>query len=596
MKRAFQKIRYGLIALGVTAFAHAGEVEMDITPRVLRLGESAICRIVVRDAANAPAPRLPPLNGFEVAAAGTEQNIQLVNGRQSISFAYRFQLTPLAAGDYLIGPFRYQLDGKIVDLPAVQIQVLPMETAGAGNQAQSIREVLFATLTASRPQVYAQEVFDLTIQLYSQPGINLDRNISLLDFDTTGLSLSGFEELASGREAVNGRVYDVRRFRARATALATGTFTLRPRLRVNLIIPRSRERMRDPFFGDSFFDNFFGRVETRAHTVDTEPLVLQVLDLPAEGRPSNFSGAVGRYAFEVSASPLQLRVGEPITLRYRIQGLGNIDTVRAPELALPDAFRAFDAQLVEQNANTGLKVFEQVVIPRSADVKELPAISFSYFDPEVGKYVTIARGPYPLELAAGDGGNAPLLQGAPARAATEPKTLGDDLVYLKSAPSRWPRATSSKGANPVAVHALPALALLLAAVYARHRDRLQKDPAKAARLRAPRSARAALARARAYRDQPVEAASALADALQRYFGPLLGIAPGQLDAESVCARLCAGGMDSASLDELRALFNFCERMRYAGPAAAISESDRAELQRHLERAPDLFSACRRYAR
>lgn len=594
MRRALQRIACIGALLAWAYVARAADVEMEINPRVLRLGESAMCRIIVHDSANAPAPRLPPLSGFEVTAAGTEQNIQIVNGRQTVFSAYRFQLTPVAAGDFQIGPFRYEFGGRVVDIPAVQIQVLPADSAGGG-QVQSMDELLFATLTASRPNVYVQEVFDLTLQLYSQPGINLDRNISLLDFDTTGLSLSGFEELSGGREAVNGRIYDVRRFRARATALTAGEFNLQPRLRVNLMVQRSRERLRDPFFGDSFFDNFFGRVETRAHTVETRPLALRVLELPAEGRPSNFSGAVGRFSFEVAASPLQTRAGEPITLRYRVQGQGNLDTVRPPSISLPDAFRTFDPQLVEQNANAGLKIFEQVVIPRTAGIKELPAIAFSYFDPALERYETVVRGPYPLEIAAGNGISAPALQSIESRPAQERAALGADLVYLKPAPRRWSDARKPEPIPPQ-IHLLPALALVAAALYARRRSRLARDPSLAARLRAPRGARADLARARTLLDRPAEAAGALSDALARFFGPLMGIPPGGVDADAVCARLSAGGMNASQVEEVRELFAFCERMRYAGPAAPATEADRAALARLLDRAPELFHACRRFAR
>jgi hypothetical protein len=580
------------LALVLFAAARAAEVEMDITPRVLRLGESAICRIVVKGAVNAPQPRLPPLQGFEVAAAGTEQNIQIVNGRQTVFTAYRFQLTPVAAGDFLIGPFRYDLGDRVVDIPAIQVQVLPMQGAG-GEAVQSLDELLFATLTTSRPKAYVGETFDITINLYTQPGLNLDRNVSLLDFDTTGLTLSNFEELAGGREAVAGRVYDVRRFRARATALTSGAFTLQPRLRVNIIVQRQRSP-RDPFFGDSFFDSFafFGRVETRAHTLDVRPLELRVHELPAEGRPSNFSGAVGRYSFEVSASPLQLAVGEPITLRYRIQGRGNIDTVRAPAPTWPDGFRAFDIQLVDQNAESGLKVFEQVVIPRAASVTELPAVAFSWFDPEAERYETAVRGPFPLELAAGASGT--ILQGMDARPAAERGPLGADLVYLKPTPKR-PRAAPALEIPP-ALHGVPALALLLAAVYARRRARLLRDPIYAARLRAPRGAREGLARARSLLEKsPAEAANALADTLARFFGPLLGLPPGQVDADSVCGRLQKAGLDAPALNDVRAMFDFCERMRYAGPTALSSDADRVQLARHLERAPELLRICRRLA-
>ncbi|HMP75774.1 MAG TPA: BatD family protein [Kiritimatiellia bacterium] len=596
-----------LVALAIALLlpptaAHAAEVELDVNPKVLRLGESTLCRIIVRDAQNAPAPRLPQLNGFEVRGAGQETSIRIENGQQSAYTAYRFHLIPQAAGDFQIGPFRYDYNGRVIDLPAVQVQVLPAQDAGANANAQELDELVFASLTATRPHVYVQEIFELTLQLYIRTGINLDRNVSLLDFDTLGLSLTGFEELASTRESVNGQIYDVRRFRTRASALTAGTFDLKPRLRVNIIVPQRRERMRDPFFGDGFFDGFFNRVETRAHTVDTKPLALRVLDLPAEGRPSSFAGAVGRFSFDVTAAPLDTRVGEPITLTLRIQGRGNLDAVGAPAIALPDSFRSYDARLIEQNPNTGLKVFEKVLIPRSTANTEIPALSFSYFDPERERYETIVRGPFPLTLAEAPAGSSFTVQtpGAPAPKLNR-DPLGTDLVYLQPAPARWRRAdaaSSPLAALPPALHVAPVLALLLAVGFARRRERLARDPRLARRREAPRGARAGLAQLRAHLQagRHTEAAHALADLLARFYGNLLNLAPGQVTPDEVCPRLRAGGMPDAEVAAVRDLFARCEELRYARPAESTASEAAKTIEAQLDRIATLLRASERAAR
>ncbi len=584
----------GLILLCVAALsAPAIEVEMEITPRVLRLGESATCRVIVRNAQGAEAPRLPPLSGFDVVPAGTEQRFEVANGRTSGYTAYLFRLTPHAAGEFQLGPFRYGTGSDAATIAPVAIQVLPQTGPAGESRARTLDELMFATLTATRTHVYAHEVFDLLLQLHTQPGVNLDRNVALLDFDTSGLALSGFEELAATREAVGGQVYDVRRFRARTTALTSGRFALEPKLRVNIIVPRERDRMRDPFFGDAIFDGFFNRVETRPHTLSARPLALNVLEVPAEGRPAEYSGAVGRYAFDVQAAPLQLRVGEPITIEFRIQGRGNLDTIAPPPMAWPEEFRAYDAKLVEQNAGDGVKRFEQVVIPRALTATNLPAVRFAYFDPESGRYETIVRGPFPLDLK--PGGQTPSVVETPARGpGAAPSPLGADLVYLKPAPARWGHQATGQRLSPM-IHLLPALALAGVWLHGRRREHFIRHPEEARRARAPRRARAGIERARRLlaHGETGAAVADLSETLSDYFGRLMGLAPGRSTADEIVARLTVRGLPQDHLDTLRAIFRICEQVQYAGGAADQPESLRQELAGHLEQLGRALQAIRR---
>lgn len=564
-----------------TMAAQAFDVEMQVEPRVLRLGESTTCKIILHDASGVQAPSLPPLAGFDIISTGQEQSFQFTNGRRSSQVAYTFQLTPQAAGDFQIGPFRYDTGNGVVNIPAVQVQVLPQGDPGTAQQAQQLSDLMYATLTVGRSTIYTHEVFDLTLSLYVQSGLSIDRNVGLLDFETTGLSLEGFQEIGGSREAVNGVIYDVRRFRTRVTALASGTFDLSPRLRVNVIVPNDRNRRRDPFFGDDFFSGFFNRVETRPQVVQTRPLALQISDLPTEGRPSSFSGAVGRYTFDVTATPLDLHVGEPITVTMRIQGNGSMDAISAPKINISDDFRSYDARLVEQQPGSGLKTFEQVLIPRKTGIKELPSISFSYFDTDRGKYQTIVRGPFPLTLAAAPAGaSAPVVQSAQSASPSAPAApLGSDLIYLKAPPRHWKQAQTAERSllnASSALSVLPALALAAVFGYVRRREHAQQNPHEGRRRRAPRKARAGLARCQQLLSTGniQGAAQALSDALNQFYGPLLQLPPGQISSDVVCRRLEERGFAKGDSLALQNVFATCERLRYSG--ANAPDSDQAQ--------------------
>src|SRR5262249_40120157 len=80
------------------------------------------------------------------------------------------------------------------------------------------------------------------------------------------------------------------------------------------------------FFGG---DPFGAR---RPITVQSEPLHLEVLPLPDAGKPADFSGAVGTFDLHVSASPRELKAGDPVTITTTVEGDGNLAAITPPLL------------------------------------------------------------------------------------------------------------------------------------------------------------------------------------------------------------------------------------------------------------------------
>lgn len=576
--------------------APAATIEYDIQPRVLQLGESATCRITIRGAAGAPAPSLPPITGFDVSSTGTEQSFSVTPNGQESSVAYVYRLTPRELGTFTIGPFSYAIRDDQVTLPAVDIKVVAPGAGSSASPTQRLGDLLFAALTTDRPRVYVQQSFTMKLSIYSQ-GLNLDRDVRLVDFDTSGLKIEGYDEMAGTREVVNNQVYDVRHFRVRATALTAGTFTLAPRLRLNIVVPNQR---RDPFAG-FFGDAFFSRPETRPVDVAARPLDLEVRDLPQEGRPASFSGAVGRYSFDVTARPLQLNVGDPVTLNLTIRGQGNLAQVTPPALDLGDAFKVYEPKLVSDAGDSSQRSFEQVIIPRTAQATELPAVSFAFFDPEAESYQTITHGPFPLDLKS-SGETSPLVLQGPGRSATDkPAELGSDIAYLKQAPRRWIRLQHAPWYDAPAILALqgvPPLALALLFLAVRRRERLAADTAQARRLQAPRSARSAMAVAERLLEQGrrAEFLESLWRVLTTYFGHRFNLAPGEVSQDEVSRRLQRADLPMPQVLEIAQFFTDCESLRFGGGDAAsadLSPDEQQVWRQRLQRLSQLLRNCER---
>jgi hypothetical protein len=468
------------------------------------------------------------------------------------------------------------------ELPAVKLRVAASGAVPAGGApADDLAKAAFAAVTVEPGEVYVHERFTITISLYHR-GVELDRNIELMNMPQSGLKLGQFSELGGGREVVGGEIYEVRSFRAEGRALTAGEISIAPTLRAGRIVRQTgRARQRHPF-EDFFGGGMFDRAERRPLDLAAEPVKLLVRPLPAEGRPESFSGAVGACEWEVGVQPAELAAGDPVTLSMAIRGDANLEAVNAPRFDLGPSFRVYDPKLVSRGDNPREKVFEQVVIPRDEKVKEIPALAFSFFDPKAQAYRTVTRGPFPLVVRPSTNASISLRLG-PA-AASGPQILDGvpDIVYLKPArPSvrRVPAAPWAFAWPGALVHGVPAAVALAAFLAARRREALAGDVARARREQAPRAARPALRKARLAAERGDGAAfhDALWEALTTYFGNRLNLAPGEVDRARVVDAFARAGLNAESLDEIGRLFDACDMARYAGAAAgAAGMRDRVE--------------------
>lgn len=133
----------------------------------------------------------------------------------------------------------------------------------------------------------------------------------------------------------------------------------------------------------------------------SEPVRLRVRPLPTEGRPSNFTGLVGRFSIAASAEPTQVSVGDPITLHVRINGPEPLERLSPPDLErLPDYTAGFrlsaDGLRQEGDPAPGHRTFSTTVRATSDRVTALPPVELPYFDTEVGEYRTARSEPIPL--------------------------------------------------------------------------------------------------------------------------------------------------------------------------------------------------------
>jgi hypothetical protein len=128
---------------------------------------------------------------------------------------------------------------------------------------------------------------------------------------------------------------------------------------------------------------------------------ITVLPLPTEGKPSDFRGAVGEYQIHAMTRATHAVVDEPVTMTIAVTGEGRLTDLSAPPLStlsdLTADFIVTDEPLAGIVMNDA-KVFTTTVRPRRTDVKAIPSIPLSFFDPSTKKYVTVHSQPIPLRV------------------------------------------------------------------------------------------------------------------------------------------------------------------------------------------------------
>ncbi|MDZ7292438.1 MAG: BatD family protein [candidate division KSB1 bacterium] len=462
-----------------------------------RIGLNEDFTLVVEVAGDAGEPKLPDMNAF-AALAGTSssQNIQIINGRFSSSRTYQYTFLARTAGKFTINPVEVEVKGQVYRSQPIEIEIVaggtspqtPPGGAGAGRRQQTeppppdLAGNLYLEAKVDRARVFQNEPVIVRYKIYTR--------LNLTSYGISNLpNYSGFwaedfpmpQQPQTHREVINGLTYLVAEIKK--TALfpqSVGRKKLEP-LVIECEVQLPRRRSRD-LFEDFFNDPFFAR--TTRQSISSRPVEIEVLPLPEEGRPVNFSGAVGSFSIAASVDRAQVKTNEAITLKVRASGTGNIKVLPQPKIDLPSDFEVYAPKVTENlnhdnNQISGSKTWEYVIVPRFEGSHEIKPIPLSYFDPRARTYRTVATAAIPLivERGAGDYTTVP----GSGFSKEDVRLLGKDIRFISKAALPFRKVNEVIYTQPLFLTAMiaPLLALLIAFVYERHQEKLSTNIAYA---------------------------------------------------------------------------------------------------------------------
>ena len=553
------------------------------------LGQPLELDLTFNNTQDMPAPELPSLDNFQARYLGPSTRMSIVNGKVSSSITHMYSFLPSKAGTFTVGPFTFEHNGDKYTSNALTLEVAsaPAQSQPDNRPAQesaapqNLSDKIFLVLKPGKNKAYVNETIPLTIQLFvSSLGV---RDIQYPQFGHDGVSIGTFGQPRQYQEEVNGIAYDVIEFKTNIFGLQPGQFSLGPAdLHCNLIVKKQPTRRNDPFsddfFGSDIFDNFFGRLETYSYEVKSGNAPFTVLPVPQEGKPADFSGAMGDFTFTSVASPRDVKAGDPVTLKITVHGQGNLATIDLSHINWGSDFKAYDAQI---SIKDGEKNFEQVLIPLSARVKEIPQANFTFFDTTSGKYESVAIGPFSLTVSKPEHEEAIKMVGAKTlnAAPVKEEKLGRDIVYIKDFSGHWQRTGAYLYRDKIflLLQAVFVLFYLIAVMVYRRKKHLSSDLRYARRLLAPRKARQGMLKAQNYLKQnsTKEFFDTLFITLQEYLGGMFHL-PSQSITESVVDdQLKNKNISPDTLLKLKNIFKQCDAVRYAGTSCVREEMERA---------------------
>ncbi len=527
----------------------------------------------------------PAFEGFQVIM-GPSQSISSswVNGVRSFSKTYSYTLAPTARGKYRISQATIVIAGQTFKTLPLDIEV----TAAVDKPSDQLTvddiadDNLHLVAEVSKSTPYLNEAISVVYKLYVSPAINVS-NFRPLDNPTYNNFWS--QDMPFSKYNIQNGTFDGKSYRyvvLKRVVLypqKSGQLEIEPlSLDVTLDVPTSR---RD-FFG--------GRVYSQTNkTVSAGRRIINVKSLPTEGKPVDFSGAVGEFSFAVTTTKTQLKASESLQAKVEVKGKGNLKLFQLPKLILPGSLEVYEPEF-EENVNTNLSGMQgsvsntYTIIPSAKGKYPIAGISFSYFNPASGKYATLSSSEVLLNVTEGPAGMTSI-PGATGNAKQPVLGTANQFNFIKLEPGLKPAAASYFFGSTKFILwlLLPVLFIPLAILIRKRRETIAGDVAGNKIRKANKLARRYLSKAQKEMGNKESFYIALEKALHNYLKAKLKIETTEFTKDKIAALLIEKEVDTVTSEGFISLLKNCEMARY-------SPFSEVQMQQDYNKASEVISS------
>jgi len=474
---------------------------------------------------NAQGTRLSPPNfrDFTVLMGPSmSQSTQIMNGAMSQQISYSYVLQASKKGTYTIGPATITVNGNPLQSNSLTINVLEPSQAEKQQREQAKQEErslsqqaqdvisgnLFVTLSVNKSSVFVGEQIVATYKIYVHPELNVQnltpkKEPSFNGFWTQQIDLGNVQWQNETYKGKNFRVAVIKKVillpqQSGKLEIEPYLFDCIARLRVQGQQQRRRHSIFDDFFDDPFFSG--GSYKDFPYVASSSREFINVKPLP-KPQPEDFNGGVGKITLDAWVDKPKTKAGEPISLKVKIGGSGNLKLIEPMEMKFPPDFEVYDPKIadnviVSASGITGNKVFEYLLIPKHEGEYKIDPVKFSYFDLEKKAYVSLSSKEFNITVSKGDGTESSVISGIQKE---DIKFLGKDIRFIKSEKiltGNGKRLFGSSGFIIATI--LPLFLFFILIFYKKRRDELVSNEKLLKNRRATKVARKRLASAKKY--------------------------------------------------------------------------------------------------
>ena len=516
----------------------------------------------------------PPSFDEFVVVGGPSQSISnsWINGTRSFSKTYSYYLSPKTKGNVTIGQATIEIAGNIFKTQPIQISITSaVDIPKDPNDPEYVADqniALVAELSNANP--YLNEAVSIVYKLYVSNDVYLS-GLNVIDqpkYNNFWNQIIPINKLEIESGTYKNQPYNyVVVSRAVLYPQKSGELTIEPlTLDISLEVPSQRRNM---------FGGFLR--QTVRKTITAPSRAIQVKPLPELGKPDDFSGAVGSFDFNMTASPEVLKAGEAFQVSLNVSGQGNLKLLNMPEFKLSSALEVYEPERSDNirtnlsGMSGGIKV-NYTVVPSYRGAYPLPQVAFSYFDLSSKTYKTILSDAITIDVTEGPvnntmqsnltvekGSTSSTMAFAGFKSQTNMVSVSQDKFFNSKSFWAWLLA--------------PLFLLPIVFIIKRKRDARSADVVGARSKSDWRKAHKYLREAKAAMGESNLFYAALERALYNVLKSKLKVPISELDKNSIQELLVKKRVDPRKLSELNELLQSCEFARYTPSAMDGMKSD-----------------------